>query len=745
MSSLSVGNAIYISVKPLIKILLNCSIGYFLAKKGTFCFKPSSPIFFFSSLTLNPFLLTLGLLTPETCSNLSSIVVNVLQPCLMFSRIIACLDSSDLKTVGVIVLTGFLFQFLGMFASFVGRLFLKIPKYWTGSYILTCVFSNLTDLPVAYVTTLSGGSPFTEADGIKGTAYAMVFVSTFTFSMYSMGMYKMVIHDNRKKENAMKDGIYKRHDLSDPAIIQIIEYFQGMKKKSWFGKQFLNGNVDTKNNQHVNYDSNTTSPDSFDSENDTHPKSIQVTTSCSNLQDQEKNSFDLNVNSSPTKSSSLSRRRNSQRHCSNHLFDDETEPPVDVSDTVIVVYEDQIRNQRDLTNDNKTSNNTDSQPPPEVREIKEYTFRENNSRANLSLAERIQNDLKRAASNSTNQGLTSQFGNPTHGTEQLESTHLSGSSIKQVTTRASSFSYIAPHDNTEMYQTNSVSSHVIFPHNPAQQKDRMGSLEENGLDAQGLSSSSTKVSGSKPSFKQKFHNFINRHYILRVIVWPVFYDFMRPQSATLIVSLIVTMIPTLRALFYNGGTGVLANTIKGPSNIPNAPDGQPVLSFIMDLTTFVGASQVPFGMMLLGAGLSRLRFGALPKSFYGVILYLALFKLAVMPIITIIWTTYMRNIGWIDTSAPGTPKEMPMTGLMFILTSGSPIATLQVLFTSMFSKPIIEIVEEKDENGNVISTKEVYQHEELDYLAVCLIVQYGLLFLSMSILITYTLKNVLHV
>lgn len=150
------------------------------------------------------------------------------------------------------------------------------------------------------------------------------------------------------------------------------------------------------------------------------------------------------MNSSPTKSPSFSRRRNSQRHHSNHLFVDETEPPVDVSDTVIVVYEDQIRHQRDLANDDKASNSADSQPRPEVREIKEYTFRENNSLANLSLAERIQNDLKRAASNSTNQGLTSQFVNPKHGTEQLESTHFSGSSIKQVTTRASSFSYIAP-------------------------------------------------------------------------------------------------------------------------------------------------------------------------------------------------------------------------------------------------------------------------------------------------------------
>lgn len=84
-------------------------------------------------------------------------------------------------------------------------------------------------------------------------------------------------------------------------------------------------------------------------------------------------------------------------------------------------------------------------------------------------------------------------------------------------------------------------------------------------------------------------------------------SFLMPVSIAVIISIPCALIPPLRALFTPtvGSTGV---------RIPNAPDGNPPLSFILDSAAFIGAICIPAGLVLLGASFARLKVSVLSSN-----------------------------------------------------------------------------------------------------------------------------------
>ena len=74
---------------------------------------------------------------------------------------------------------------------------------------------------------------------------------------------------------------------------------------------------------------------------------------------------------------------------------------------------------------------------------------------------------------------------------------------------------------------------------------------------------------------------------------------MSPPALSCLVSLIIALIPKLKALFVQNVPGV---------NMPDAPDGLPPLEWILDIAGFGGGASVPTGLIILGASLSSLGF-----------------------------------------------------------------------------------------------------------------------------------------
>jgi len=111
-------------------------------------------------------------------------------------------------------------------------------------------------------------------------------------------------------------------------------------------------------------------------------------------------------------------------------------------------------------------------------------------------------------------------------------------------------------------------------------------------------------------------------------------SFMTPASITIVVSLIIALVPKLKALF---------TPVEG-TYMPTAPDGKPPLDFILDLAEFAGAASVPLALVCLGSALARMKLPPLKpirawkKLPLGSIASLAIGKMVMFPVLGILIT-----------------------------------------------------------------------------------------------------------
>ncbi|PVH13782.1 uncharacterized protein CXQ87_001900 [Candidozyma duobushaemuli] len=187
-------------------------------------------------------------------------------------------------------------------------------------------------------------------------------------------------------------------------------------------------------------------------------------------------------------------------------------------------------------------------------------------------------------------------------------------------------------------------------------------------------------------------------YFLNTIV-----NFKAPNSVSLIVSLIIALSPPLKALF-----------VKSSFYMPHAPDEMPPLSFFMDLASYVGAASVPLGLLLLGATIARLKVNQIVPGFWKTALMVTAARLIIIPIFGVGFTTGLYKAGWFE--------EDKLVRFVSVLEFGLPNATALVYFTAFYTDP----------NSP--------EHLQMDCLAICLIAQYSILFITLPFLVTFTLK-----
>lgn len=185
------------------------------------------------------------------------------------------------------------------------------------------------------------------------------------------------------------------------------------------------------------------------------------------------------------------------------------------------------------------------------------------------------------------------------------------------------------------------------------------------------------------------------------------HNFCTPNSLSLIIALIVAMSPPLKALF-----------VPTHFHMPNAPDQQPPLSFVIDITTYVGAASVPIGLLLLGATIARLKVKKTVPGFWKTVVMITACRLIILPIFGVGLTTGLAEAGWFDGNN--------LVRFVSVLEFGLPNATALIYFTAFHTDPLSD------------------DHLQMDCLALCLIVQYCVLLVSLPILVTFSLKVSLH-
>lgn len=180
-------------------------------------------------------------------------------------------------------------------------------------------------------------------------------------------------------------------------------------------------------------------------------------------------------------------------------------------------------------------------------------------------------------------------------------------------------------------------------------------------------------------------------------------SFLSPSSVSLIVSLAVAMAPPLKALF-----------VKTSFYMPDAPDKMPPLSFVIDITSYIGAACVPLGLLLLGATIARLRVNKFVPGFWKTALMITICRLIILPIFGVGFTTGIYKAGWFG--------DDKLIRFVSVLEFGLPNATALVYFTALYTDP----------NST--------EHLQMDCLAICLMAQYAILFITLPFLVTFSLK-----
>ncbi|KAK6496799.1 Protein M3, variant 3 [Arthrobotrys musiformis] len=199
MSEVSIGQAIFTSIKPLTKIAALAGCGALFAKKG--------------------------ILDVGTCKSMASVVINGFLPMLIFASTITSFSLDNISEAGTVLLSAAFFTAFGVIFGILIR-FLTPVGGWKMGIIATNMWSNNADLVIGITSTMSQTKPFGNVgDYEKGVSYSVIMAVFAFLTLYSMGGIQMMRRDfdskpqedteagrKEKKENPVDEPVERGQD-----------------------------------------------------------------------------------------------------------------------------------------------------------------------------------------------------------------------------------------------------------------------------------------------------------------------------------------------------------------------------------------------------------------------------------------------------------------------------------------------------------------------------------------------------
>ena len=628
---IDVGAAIYIALKPILKIYTIMFIGFLLAK--------------------------FNIVSMEVARGISNMVVNAILPCLTFNKIVSNISWKDIKVIGVILLSAALLFVVGGACSMLTKFITPAPKMWFWGLLFGGIFPNISDLPIAYMQSMGNGMIFDENEANKGVAYSCIFLFAQSFLMMNFGMWRLVGLDFKDTEETdSEDNEYE----SDESGIDSKLSSRNSQDNDAF-KNYMNINPKASLVQVTTKLKNgeTTDNAPYHSDQDTNSEAFELYSIDSFVNEEDRNSLhSSDIVDALGSSNAITRENDSKVNDISHKIPGLSRITSIISSPAV------LRTSK--------SHNIDDATQPHLR-------------TRRSISKVLERTLTRTnTGRSTTNNMIAEYS----AVKRIQSGQLN-------LHRPLTFTQYIGEENTVLGSlrdgTDSESDDIESnPHRITQQTSH---------DSSDTNDNKKKISNLTRRIRLNTSKFIRRYHLGWLSYFLI--NCLRPASLGALLGIICALIPWVKACFVD--TYV---------HVHKAPDSLPVLNFIMDFTAYIGNACVPLGLLLLGGMLARLQVESIPKGFMKTVILLTVCRLVIIPIIGILWANKLYNMNWLDNK---------VSKFIMVLTWSMPSATAQVYFTAFYSP-----VEGK--------------HEQMDCLSIFMLIQYAVLFITLSFVVTYTLK-----
>ncbi|KAK0490025.1 auxin efflux carrier [Armillaria luteobubalina] len=166
----SAGTLIWISLRPLLRLVMCVSCGYAITKADIF---------------------------PRVAAQgAGQIALNITIPCLMFSKMVPAFTSDNIGALGPLLLICVIYQALSVGIAWLTKQLFWVPHRFRYGILVAGGWANYGDIPTAVIMSITGAAPFNgESDQNLSVAYISVFILYYMITFFPMGGNKVIAWD----------------------------------------------------------------------------------------------------------------------------------------------------------------------------------------------------------------------------------------------------------------------------------------------------------------------------------------------------------------------------------------------------------------------------------------------------------------------------------------------------------------------------------------------------------------------
>ncbi|KAJ3207298.1 Protein M3 [Dinochytrium kinnereticum] len=189
------GQIVWASTRPILKLMF--IMGELSHPLGGWCFCVVT-LSYAELAAIGVIMAKRRTLTPEGSKMIATVLIWVLYPCLLFTKIIVGLDRENLVQFGIMSIASVVMLGSGCLIGYIVLRLTNPPIGFRYGTMLAVAMGNHGDLPIAIVLTLCDLPPFNPGDATRGVAYISGFLCLTNLFFFSIG-YKLFGQDFKDK------------------------------------------------------------------------------------------------------------------------------------------------------------------------------------------------------------------------------------------------------------------------------------------------------------------------------------------------------------------------------------------------------------------------------------------------------------------------------------------------------------------------------------------------------------------